>query len=296
MKKYMLIPIFLALFSGCGSKSDLSLKKAREALDKRDFSKVIVELDPLRKSNDPVVPEVNYLMGRAYLGLKNLSEAEKNFKKALASDTLYRDSIALAYKKRGIELGKVGERELAIECFESAIRTSKRIYMGDAYSLMGDLYEKFGEYGKSVYYYRRSLASLKDSTSRAMAWEKLIILLEKLGDKGEAYQATEQAMQERHYYLEPRYCQNAYLYAEDLFQRGQLDSADLIMTRVLQVELSQMLKDDIYFLAGEIRLRKGDVEGAKAAFREVLKLSVNASAALASKARERLALLGEETN
>jgi tetratricopeptide (TPR) repeat protein len=296
MKRYLFLPLVVLLSFACSSKEEIRIKKAHEALDKRDFSKILVELDPLRKEKTAITPEVSYLMGRAYLGLKNLAEAEMHFKKSLASDTLYKDSIALAYKRRGMELGKVGEKELSLECFEEAMRTSKRIDMSDAYTLMGDLYEKYGEYGRSVYYYRRALNALKDSTARATTWEKLIVILEKLGDKGEAFIATEDAMHEKHYYLEPRYCQNGYLYAQDLLQRGQLDSADLVMTRVLQVELSPMLKDDIYFLAGEIRLKKGDMEGAKAAYREVLKLSVNASAALASKARERLALLGEENN
>lgn len=296
MKKYFFLPLLAVLFFACSSKDEMRIKKAHEALDRRDFSKILVELDPLRKEKKTLTPEVSYLTGRAYLGLKNLSEAEIHFKKALAGDTLYRDSVALAYKRRGLELGKVGEKELSLECFEEAMRTSKRIDMSDAYTLMGDLYEKYGEYGRSVYYYRRALNVLKDSTLRATTWEKLIIILEKLGDKGEAFIATEQAMHEKHYYLEPRYCQNGYLYAQDLLQRGQLDSADLVMTRVLQVELSPMLKDDIFFLAGEIRLKKGDTEGAKAAYKEVLKLSVNASAALASKARDRLALLGEENH
>jgi tetratricopeptide (TPR) repeat protein len=289
-----LLTVTILVLVACGSSEKQALDRARDALDKRDFSRTVAELAVLRRSGEELPLEARYLLGRAYLGLKNLPEAEMHFKALLAQDTAYQDSVALAYKQRGLELGKVGENELALECFEEAMRISTAIDMSDAYALMGELYTKYGELGRAVCYYRKALATLSDSTTRALTWEKLILILEKLGDPGDAFIATEQAMHEHHYYLEPRYCQNGYTYAQDLLYRGQLDSADLIITRVLQVPLSPMLRDDIYFLAGEIRLKNGDLEGARVAYREVLKLSVNASTALIQRARERLALLGEE--
>lgn len=289
-----LLPAALLLLLACGSSNKQALDRAREALDKRDFSRALAELVVLRNNEEELSTEARYLLGRAYLGLKDLPETEMHFKALLAEDTIYEDSVALAYKQRGLELGKVGERELALECFDEAMRTSTAIDMSDAYALMGELYSKYGELGRAVYYYRKTLATLSDSTTRAFTWEKLILILERLGDPGDAFIATEEAMHEHHYYLEPRYCQNGYLYAKDLLYRGQLDSAELVITRVLQVPLSPLLRDDIYFIAGEIRLKNGDIEGARAAYREVLKLSVNASSALVQRARERLALLGEE--
>ena len=289
-----LLPAVLLLLLACASDEKQALNRAREALNNRDFSRAVAELAALRNSKEELPLETRYLLGRAYLGLKNLAEAQMHFKVLLAEDTVYQDSVALAYKQRGLELGKVGEREMALECFEEAMRISAAIDMSDAYVLMGELYSKYGELGRSVYYYRKALATLSDSTTRAFTWERLILILERLGDPGDAFIATEEAMHEHHYYLEPRYCQNGYRYAQDLLYRGQMDSANLIITRVLEVPLSPMLRDDIYFLAGEIRLKNGDIEGACAAYREVLKLSVNASSALIQRARERLALLGEE--
>ncbi len=289
-----LLPAVLLLLLACASDEKQALNRAREALNNRDFSRTVAELAALRNSEEELPLEARYLLGRAYLGLKNLAEAQMHFKALLSKDTTYEDSVALAYKQRGLELGKVGERELALECFEEAMRISTAIDMSDAYVLMGELYSKYGELGRSVYYYRKALATLSDSTTRALTWERLILILERLGDPGDAFIATEEAMHEHHYYLEPRYCQNGYRYAQDLLYRGQMDSADLIITRVLEVPLSPMLRDDIYFLAGEIRLKNGDIEGACAAYREVLKLSLNASSALIQRARERLALLGEE--
>lgn len=295
MKTLRIILIAVMMLLACGGSENKAVDKARAALARRDFPKAIAELDALRKKEDEIPVEARYILGQAYLGLNNLTEAEIHFKHLLEeADSLYRDSVALAFKKRGLELGKVGERELSIECFEYALRTSDAIDMSDAFSLMGELYSQYGEYGRAVHYYRKSLKTLADSTSRALTWEKLIRLLEKLGDPGDAYLATEEAMHEHHYFLESRYCQNGFSYAEDLLQRGLLDSADLIMTRVLMVPLPSMLTDDIYFLAGEIRLKQGDVEGAREAYREVLKLSTNASNVLIQRARDRLALLGEE--
>jgi len=289
-----LLPAVLLLLLACASDEKQALNRAREALNNRDFSRAVAELAALRNSKEELPLEARYLLGRAYLGLKNLAEAQMHFKALLSEDTTYQDSVALAYKQRGLELGKVGERELALECFEEAMRISTAIDMSDAYVLMGELYSKYGELGRSVYYYRKALTTLSDSTTRALTWERLILILERLGDPGDAFIATEEAMHEHHYYLEPRYCQNGYRYTQDLLYRGQMDSADLIITRVLEVPLSPMLRDDIYFLAGEIRLKNGDIEGACAAYREVLKFSVNASSALIQRARERLALLGEE--
>lgn len=290
----VLVVLSMLLLIGCGSKTEQALDHAEEALTKRDFSRALAELELLRKRVSELPIRAHYLFGRTYLGLKNLPEAEMHFNTVLGADEAYRDSVALAYRDRGLELGKVGEQELALECFDSAIRTSTRIDMSNAYVLMGELYSKYGESGRAVHYYRMALETLRDSTTRALTWEKLIILLERLGDPGDAFLATEEAMFEHHYYLESRYCQNGYRYAEDLLYRGKLDSADMIMTRVLQVPLSPMLRDDIYFLAGEIRLKNGDSQGAVDAYREVLKLSVNASSALIQRARQRLALLGEE--
>lgn len=284
----------LVLFTGCGPKTEKAIDNAEEALTRRDFSRALAELELLRRKEDELSPRARYLFGRTYLGLKNLPEAQMHFNTLLGLDESYRDSVALAYRDRGLELGKVGERELSLECFEAAMRASSAIDMSDAYVLMAELYSKYGETGRAVHYYRRALKALRDSTTRALTWEKLIILLERLGDPGDAFIATEEAMFEHHYYLEPRYCQNGYRYAEDLLYRGRLDSADMIMTRVLQVQLSPMLRDDIYFLAGEIRLKNGDIDGAKDAYREVLKLSVNASSALIQRARDRLTMLGEE--
>jgi tetratricopeptide (TPR) repeat protein len=288
--------LFLALLfsAACGSGKKNAVDRARQALDNRDFSRALAELVAFKNTGEELSTEAKYLLGKTYLGLKNLPEAQMQFKVVMANNEVYEDSIALAYKQRGLELGKVGERELALECFEEAMRISANIDMSDAYALMGELYSKYGELGRSVHYYRKALATLADSTTRALTWEKLIIILERLGDPGDAFIATEKAMHEHHYYLEPRYCQNGYRYAQDLLYRGQLDSAEMIITRVLQVPLSPMLRDDIYFIAGEIRLKNGDTEGAVAAYREVLKLSMNSSSALMQRARERLALLGVE--
>lgn len=284
--------ILLALACSQGEKH--LLDKAQQALDRRDFSRALVELDVVRKRSEELPSRARFLYGKTYLGLKNLPQSEMYFRALLAEDTSYRDSVALAYKNRGLELGKVGERELALECFESAMDIPSNIDMGDAYALMGELYSKYGELGRSAHFYRKALGELSDSTSRAHTWEKLIILLERMGDPGDAFIATEQAMHEHHYYLESRYCQNGYRYAENLLYRGKLDSADVIITRVLDVPLSPLLRDDIYFLAGEIRLKNGDLQGAVASYREVLKLSVNASNALMQRARERLIMLGQE--
>lgn len=279
----------------CGSTDKVALEHARKALAKRDFPRTVSELEPLTKRKGEMPLEAYYLYGQAYLGMNNLTQAELNFRSLLEADTSYRDSVAMSYRKRGLELGKVGERELAIECFEQAMRTSKTIDMSEAYSLMGDLYSNFGEYGRSVHYYRLALKTLKSTSARASVWEKLIRILEKLGDPGDAFSASWDAMHEGHYALEPRFSKNGYAYAQDLLNRGKLDSADIVITQILEVPLPAMQRDEIYFLAGEIRLKKGDLEGARAAYREVLKLSVNASNAMIQRARERLAMMGEET-
>ncbi|MBD3287125.1 tetratricopeptide repeat protein [candidate division WOR-3 bacterium] len=297
LKTCSILPAILVVFAliGCsGGNVDKTMNDVEKDLEERNFTDALHKLDLLTKKHDELPPRAHYLYGRVYLGHMNLPEAELHFSQLLQMDEGYRDSVALAYRNRGIELGKVGKRELSIECLEEAMRISPAIDMSNAYVLMGELYTKYGEVGRAVHYYRRALNSLKDSTTRALTWEKLIKLLERMGDPGDAFLATEQAMHEHHYYLESRYCQNGYKYAEDLLHRGVLDSADLIMTRVLQVPLSPMLRDDIFFLAGEIRFKNGDIEGAKEAYREVLKLSVNASRALIQRARDRLTLLGEE--
>lgn len=291
-----LIPAALAFIFllSCGTNDKLTLERSRNALNKRDFPRTISELKPLIDSKEELPSEARYILGQAYLGLNNLTQAEHYFGPLLEADTSYRDSIAMAYRKRGLELGKVGERELAIECFEHAMRTSKTIDMSEAYALMGDLYSNFGEYGRAVYYYRLALRNLEGTSVRASVWEKLIRILERLGDSGDAFLASWDAMHEGHYTLEPRFCKNGYSYAQDLLDRGKLDSADIVITQILEVQLPAMQRDDIFFLAGEIRLKKGDLEGARAAYREVLKLSVNASSAMIQRARERLAMMGEE--
>ncbi len=293
MKK-LIVLLFVALIAtGCGGNKSRATDRARKALDKRDYSRALAELNTIKQEDEIKTPEVQYLLGKTYLGLSNLQQSQTYFKSVLAKDPSYRDSIALAYKKRGLELGKVGEKEKALECFEQSMRTSA-IDMSDAYVLMGEIYAKYGELGRSAHYYRLALKILGDSTIRALTWEKLIKITERLGNAGDAFLTSEKALYEKHYHLQSYYCENGYSYAQDLLHRGKLDSADLVISRVLQVQLSPMLKDDIYFLAGEIKLKNGDIEGAVAAYKEVLKLNLNASNALIQRARKRLSMLGVE--
>ena len=231
-----LLPAVLLLLFACASDEKQALNRAHEALNNRDFSRAVAELAVLRNSEEELPLEARYLLGRAYLGLKNLAEAQMHFKALLSKDTTYQDSVALAYKQRGLELGKVGERELALECFEEAMRISTAIDMSDAYVLMGELYSKYGELGRSVYYYRKALATLSDSTTRALTWEKLILILERLGDPGDAFIATEEAMHEHHYYLEPRYCQNGYRYAQERFSWENVEAETLAMYGLVKRE------------------------------------------------------------
>lgn len=287
MKKLFLFSF--VIFACSNKKSDI--EEAREALAKRDYSKAMSLLNPYAEQPSA---EIQFLLGKIYLGFKNLKETKKFFKETISLDTTYKDSVVIAYANRGIELKRVGELNMALKMLKEAEKIDNLKPKPEGYVAMGDIYRVFGEATKAEYYYKKALEFIKDVKKREEIWVKLIETYEEIEDWEKASIACENAMKEKLWHFQLKYTQNAYHWANTLFKNGKLDSAKLLIENVLKLEIPNPIKGDIYLLAGEIYLVNGEFEKAASLYKEILELDAPTPPTTVEKAKQRLLMLKKE--
>ncbi len=286
MKRILYISILSLLLC---RKTTENISEAESALIKRDYTKALFILEPLKSKKNA---RIKYLFGKTYLGLKNVKEFTLYFNETLKLDSSYTDSIIACCIKRAKELYRVKEYETAIQILKYAEKLNGFGKSKLGLLTFGDIYKVFGEFTKAEYYYRKALTYAKPA-EREKIWEKLIKIYEDSKEWDQACRVCLEAMRkDKLWHLQLKYTQYAYKLAETLFTEGKIDSAAKVMEEASKLEIPNMIKDEFFFLYGEILLAKGDIEKAKQMYKLVLSCAL-ASPSLRERSRERLKILSK---
>ena len=287
MKK--ILYIFFLLFTLCGkSKMKSALQEADRYYKKRSYLKALLSLNDYRERKDPAI---QFMLGKIYLGLKNLGEAQSKFKRAIEMDSTYIDSVVRVCVSRSKELYNVGEEDLVIQIFKFLTDISSDEKIGEGFRIPGFIYYNNGEYPAAERMFVKALRFCKDKSKRKEIWEKLIRLKIEMRDWKGAFLYGDRAIGEGFVELKNFLGQAAYTYSKELYKEGYKDSAFVIVQKVIELKSPSMLMPDAYLFYGDLLLDRGDYEGALNAYREVLKLVIKDDEPVAIEARARIELI-----
>jgi tetratricopeptide (TPR) repeat protein len=286
MVKRIISIIVVLLIAGCVNERQARIKTAKKLLARRDFGSAIAQLVSYKESNDG---EIQYLLGASFLGDSKLGDATFHFYRAIKAKPQLVESVAVRYTQRALELNRVGDYDFAARCFEKAIALKPDL--GDNLFVLGDIYFNRGEYALAAETYTNGLASAKDSLSRAKAYEGLVKSYIQLANWAKAKDAAEKGIIERHYGLSLLLGEVSYNYARAFFQSGNLDSAQVMVEKTIEIGRPSYLVDDAYYLLGEIFFSKGDFASAQTAYESVLRFDPYLRGGLVRRAEERLKMI-----
>ncbi len=286
MIRKITLVVLVVLIAGCVNERKARIKEAKKNLDRRDFGGAIAQLQSYKDSDDG---EIQYLLGVGFLGDSKLGDAAFHFYRAIKVRPEYQESVALRYTKRALEFYRVGENNLSVRCFEKAIALKPDL--GDNLFVLGDIYFNQGEYALAAETYTNGLVSAKDSLSRAKAYEGLVKSYIQLANWAKAQEAAEKGIMERHYNLTILQGEVAYNYAKAYYQTGNLDSAQVLVEKTVEIGRPSYLQDDAYYLLGEILFQKGEFDKAKTAYESLLRADPYLRGGLVRRAEERLKMI-----
>ncbi len=291
MKRFLSFFLLLLSLINCSNKRKAPIEEATKALHRRDYSTVITMLHPYIKYSNP---QVFYLMGKAYLGSKNLYEANKFLDSLAKMDTLYTDSIGIAYLKRGIELARLGERTTALEMLSKGEHfiSDSSIYK-KGYKAEADIYKYNGEYTKAIKYFNASLKFETDSLSRVELYTNLMKTYEEMGRWDLAYNTGFRAMREKFYFIQTDMARDGVEYLKDLMRRGKVDSAEMIIQIIDPLQFPTRLKPEYLLLKGDFFMKSGDLSSALEAYQTILTLTPRPPQSIIMNAKKRIKMVGE---
>ena len=285
MSRYLILICPVLLFLWC-SKKDRAIEKARGCLEKRYYQLAINKLKPYEGDKDP---EVQWLLGNALLGEDRFEEASYRYELAIKIDPSYKESVAVSYARRGEELGRVGSYDQAITLYKKAISYSSD---NPEYPVrLGDLYLRTERFGLASLSYERAIKITKDSLLLKRIYENLIKSYMGAGELSRASIIALQALNKGFHTLSYIAGEVFYKYGLFLFKRGRLDSALVLLKRVIDLNAPVRLIDDAEFLRGEIWFRKGEYKKAERFYSQVLILNPFFQDSTRAKAEERLSLI-----
>lgn len=284
MNRYLIL-ISLTLFFGC-SKKEKAIEKARDCLGKRYYQLAISYLKPYEGDKDP---KVQWLLGNALLGEDKFEEASYRYGLAIKIDPSYKESVAVSYARRGEELKRVGSYDQAITLYKKAISYS---FDNPEYPVrLGDLYLRTERFGLASLSYERAIEITKDSLFLKKIYENLIKSYIGAGDLSKASNLSLQALNKGFHTLSYIAGEIFYKYGLSLFKKGRLDSALVLLQRVIDLNAPVRLIDDAEFLKGEIWFRKGEYKKAERSYSQVLRLNPFFQDSTRAKAEKRLSLI-----
>lgn len=286
MKIIGFVVISLLCVAGCANEQRTRVAAAKKLLARRNFGGAIAELASYKEKKDG---EIQFLLGACYLGDGKLGDATFHFYQAIKAKPELQDSVAFRWTKRALELNRVGDFDRAVRCFEKAVVLKPDL--GASLFILGDIFFNKGEYARAAENYVKGLEGSADSLSRAKAYEGLVKSYMQVGDWAQAQQAAEKGINERHYFLAVLQGEVAYNFARTMYGNGNLDSAQVLVGRTIEIGRPTYLLDDAYYLLGEILFAKADFANAQSAYESVLRHDPYLRGGLVRRVEERLKMI-----
>ena len=290
-KRFFLLFFIVFLFFSCGeSKIRKVVKEAERHYQKRSYLKALLLLNDY-KDKDNVA--VQYLLGKTYLGLKNLSESEERFVRTIELDSSYIDSVVGVCLRKSREMYNVGEEDITLQIFKFlySIVGANEEKIGIGYKIPALVYYNNGEYAAAEKMFVKALKYTKDKEERKNIWEKILKIEIELKDWHKAFIYGDKAIGEGFVELKNFLGQSAYTYSKELYSVGNKDSAFIIVEKVIELQSPTILMPRAYLFYGDLLLDRGEYEGAMNAYREVLKLVLKDDDPVAIEARSKMELI-----
>jgi tetratricopeptide (TPR) repeat protein len=284
---------FLLIFAliGCSNKSE-RIANARKYIKIWNYDRALSEIISYRNVADS---EIQYLLGYCYLKKNEFGEALTYFEKSLIVSEIYKDSIILVYDNLAKNALKINEPERALLFYEEIAKLVPTYEQASNLFLIGDLHYNSGNYPASIQAYIKALAI--DSTSNQARRIKQQ-LVQALFKSNRLYEALELAEEQ---YENLKTAANLlqlneirFALGNNLFNEALLDSAEVFFELIISMQEPKSLLDDVYFLIGEIYLKRNNFDKALEAYKKVLRLNPYEKGEVVRKAKERIKEIKEK--
>jgi tetratricopeptide (TPR) repeat protein len=279
--------LLLLIAVACTSGSRNDLEQAEALIEDGRFREAIAVIEKLDR-NGPT-SKAHYLLGLCYGHIRDLERMESHFGQALASDSSYAFDIIQAYISIGSEYFSNSQADLGTRLFENVVEISPHQNLEQHFYSMGDYYFATERYDKAIDYYQKGLFFLPDFRRASRAKRNVVQSYHKLGKKVDGLHLCEQYLEgSKNEDLLYEKGKIAYELGLAAYNEDDLDAAVDYLSKTIATGHPLPLQDDVYFLLGEIKMRRRDYAAAKANYEMVLRLNPYGGSQLVADARQRL--------
>ncbi len=279
--------LFLLIVVACTSGSDREIDKAEALIENGRYREAIAVIEKLDQ-NGPT-PKSRYLLGLCYGKARDLARMELHFDQALALDSSYAFDVVQAYISLGGEYFSNSQADLATRLFENVVEISPHENLKQHFYSMGDHYFATERYDKAIDYYQKGLFFLPEFSRASTAKRNIVDSYYNLGKKVDALHLCEQFLEgRRNEDLLYKKGKIAYELGLAAFNEDELDKSVDYLKKTIETGHPLPLQDDVYFLLGEIRMKRREYSAARANYEMVLRLNPYGESKLVADARERL--------
>jgi len=281
MRQFTLLSLFFIIFSGCSRNA--AVNEAKELVKKRKFNEATLVL---KQDNSP--PAL-LLLGKIQLKLNHPIEAFKSFGKAVKKSPAYKKAVISELLKFAHLMDKANKTYLASRAYEKILNLNENMDLGRGYQTLGTWYYNKEEYEKSIPLLQKALYVSSQNDELRLMLIKANMKTNKFED---ALNITEEGMKISKNW-EYRYIKGklGYIIGEKYYQDGKYNKSLLMLSKTIAMGLPEVLKDDAYFLMGNIYFNKKNYKEAKACFEKVIALNPFTKAKIVREAQERLNIL-----
>jgi len=291
MKKFLLLSLIFVSFVlfACDREIVKKEKEARTYFDKKQFSKVIEMIEPIKPSRRG--PRLSLILGKSYGELMEFNKANLIFNTIAKRYPSYKDSLITVYLLLAKKFEKRKRNDIAVKSYNAILSLEGEYNIGDGFYTMGHYYYALNNVEKAREFFEKGIENITNANILKKARSELMSLYESLGMYKKAVDVSDGDSSTDILYKKGEI---EYKLAKELFSRESFDSALVYCQDIIVINTPKTLIDDAYFLSGEIYSSIGDYKSALASYKKVIRLDMYRNTPIASLAKERIKALNAD--
>lgn len=236
-------------------------------------------------------PEVYARVAHTYARMGRVDETADNYARATALDSVWADQAVSDLVRLGRDAAERDDLFSVASAIQSALQFRPGLSVGDLALPLARHYFRNGEFGRSLPFFQRALASVPADSAPRIMFETAMAYQE-IGDCGRAVVFFEQyrevlpSWQRTEVDWQLGNC--SYRYAQTLQQEGRWESALRHLDTTIEIGEPRSVLGTAYFEKGRILSLLGDCQEALGAYREVTRADVAGTGSLVNRAERRI--------